>query len=164
MSTTPEEPEQQSSLDELTRAIGEALTYTAHEPILLKRMEKFFSPQPAKLAATKDEEKELNRRLARLSERLGGPPQLVIVERERRLNTYDTYASAALQEILCSFHRCRRSICRTQVCLIGSEFYKSHPDILDPEPEPKALKAMEKAMSEMFWEHAETSYIRLTSF
>jgi hypothetical protein len=162
MTTTPEE--QESRVDKLTRAIGEALNYTAYEPILLSRMEEFFSPEPAELVTTKDEEKELNRRMGRLSEKLGGPPQIVIVEREQPLDTYDTYASAALKEILYSFRRCRRSICRTQVCLIGSEFYRSHPEVLEPKPEPDVLKGMQEAMCEMFWEHAETSYIRLASF
>src|SRR6266849_1470770 len=133
MTATPEE--QESRVDKLTRAIGEALNYTAREPILLMRMEEFFAPEPAKLVTTKEEEKELNHRMSRLSEQVGGPPRLIIVERDQPLGTYDTYASAALKEILYSFDRCRRSICRTQVCFIGSEFYKSHPDILEPKPE-----------------------------
>lgn len=38
------------------------------------------------------------------------------------------------------------------------------PDALSPQPQPEALKDLQDAMSEMFWEHAETSYIRLASF
>jgi len=150
--------------ERLAAAISEALTYTAHEPIFLMRMEEFFSPKPAKLANSKDEEKNLNRRIGRLTEKLGGPPRLLIVGKDQELDTYDTYSSAAITEILHSFHRCRRSVCRAQVCLIGSEFYRMSPDVLLPRPEPAVLEGMQSAMSEMFWEHAETSYIRLASF
>jgi hypothetical protein len=99
-------------LETLVEAIGETLVYTAREPILLVRMEEHFSPKPAKLATSPDEEKNLRHALGRLSERLGGPPRIVISGPGQELPTYDTYASAAIDEILHSFHRCRRSICR----------------------------------------------------
>jgi hypothetical protein len=166
--TTPREAQvdqvDKDQIDEFARVIVEALDYTAREPILLLRMEEFFSPRPAKLANSKDEERTLKTRIDCLTEKLGGPPRLLILEADQQPNTYDTYAGAAIAEILHSFHRCRRSVCRTQLCLTGSEFYKSHPDVLNPQPEPAALKAMHNAMGEMFWEHAETSYIRLASF
>ena len=48
---------------------------------------------------------------------------------------------------------------------MGSELYKSHPDLLEPKPDdPEVLKQLQEMTSEMFWEHAETSYIRLASF
>lgn len=164
MSVEPEEEEKY--VDELTEAITEALSYTAHEPILLVRLEKFFRPTPSKLASTEEEAKALNQRIGSLCRRLGGPPPFIIPREDEPLATYDTYAEAALNEILHSFKRCRRSVCRTHVCLIGSEFYKSHPASLADAPTgaPEALKQLQPAMFEMFWEHAETSYIRLASF
>lgn len=163
MSETPNEEEKY--VEELVKAIGPALAYTANEPILLARLEKFFRPAPAKLARTKDETESLNQRVGRLCENLGGPPQIIIARENEPLDTYDTYAAAALNEILNSFHRCRRSICRTQVCLIGSELHKSFPNLLEPMPDdPEVLKQFQEMTSEMFWEHAETSYIRLASF
>jgi hypothetical protein len=157
--------EEEKYVDEVTKAIGRALAYTANEPILLIKLEKFFRPAPAKLASTEEESEGLNQRIGRLCQSLGGPPQLIITKENEPLDIYDTYASAAFKEILHSFHRCRRSICRTQVCLIGSELHKSHPDFLEPKPDdPEVLKQMQEMTSEMFWEHAETSYIRLASF
>ena len=157
--------EEEKYVEELVKAIGPALAYTANEPILFARLEKFFRPAPAKLAETKEEAKDFNQRIHHLSENLGGPPQLFITRQDEPLDTYDMYASAALTEILHSFDRCRRSVCRTQVCLIGSELHKHFPNLLESMPDdPKVLKQFQEMTSEMFWEHAETSYIRLASF
>jgi|SRR5665213_2413432 len=150
--------------EKLTRAIGEALDYAGREPVLLVRMEEFFSSKPASLASSSDEEKNLIFRVGTLCQTLGGPPKIVILKPGEEPPNYETFPTAAIDEILSCFHRCRRSVCRTQVCLIGSEFYKTAPEALIPVPEPSELKSLQNAMGEMFWEHAETSYLRLASF
>ena len=102
-------------------------------------------------------------RLDRLVERLGGVPRLVILDPGGSPPQYDTYSIAAIQEVISSFERCRRSICRTHVCFIASEFYKKEPDAFVQRIPPAEKKGLAAAMSETFWEHAETSYIRLAS-
>src|SRR5262249_10897073 len=89
-------------------------------------------------------------------------PRLFIVFNGQRetLPTYDTYFSAALGEALENFQRCRRSICRSHMLCLAGEYMRK----LDPPQQGEATNFYKKATGELFWEHAETSYIRLASF
>jgi len=150
-------PDQQKRL---TRLLSEALRYTANEPVLLVRAEEFFSPKPAKLEI----EKPLKYRLGRLIEQMGGVPLVMVSKPGDPVPEFDTYGHAAIQEIFSSFERCRRSVCRTHVCFIANEFYKRQPDIFVQNLPKDVKRGLVSAMTEVFWEHAETSYIRLASF
>ncbi len=143
----------------LVTLIREALLYAANEPVLLVRSEEFFSPKPANLEI----DRSLRHRLGQLIERIGGVPRLIVYKQGGDPPQFDTYGNAAIQEILSCFERCRRSVCRTHVCFIAEEFYEREPTVFEnlPKPERRGLAAH---MTDVFWEHAETSYIRLASF
>ena len=151
-------PDKQARLTDL---IGKALLYSANEPWLLTRFEEFLSPKPASI----DFSKSLARRLDTLIEQLGGVPRLILIpENGEKLPEYDTYSIAAIRELESSFKRCRRSICRTHVCFIASEFYKQEPDLFVQQLEAGVKRGLSAEMEELYWEHAETSYIRLASY
>jgi len=145
--------------ERLVSLIGEALLYTANEPVLLVRSEEFFSPKPANLRL----DRPLRQRLSQLIERIGGVPRLVFYEPGGDLPQFDTYGNAAVQEILSCFERCRRSVCRTHVCFIAEEFYKRNPDVFNNLKKGER-RGLAGHMTDVFWEHAETSYIRLASY
>lgn len=153
-------PDSSEPYKRLTSLLGEALRYTANEPVLLARAEEFFSPKPAKLEVGKP----LKYRLGRLIEQIGGVPLVMVSKPGDPVPEFDTYGHAAIQEIFSSFERCRRSVCRTHVCFIANEFYMRQPDIFVENPPKDVKRGLVSAMTEVFWEHAETSYIRLASF
>jgi hypothetical protein len=144
----------------LTDLIGKALVYTANEPWLLVRFEEFLSPKPASL----DFSRPVTNRLNKLTEKMGGVPRLIVYKTGEKLPEFDTYGDAAIHEVAFSFQRCRRSVCRTHVCFVASEFYKQHPDVFVQRIGPAIKRGLAASMEEVFWEHAETSYIRLASY
>jgi hypothetical protein len=154
-----------SRLDEITQDLARVLDFTANEKVLLRRLEELFSPTPSKLADTKEEVQSLERRLGALVKKMGGPPRLIIVapvEQERR--HYDTYISAAITEMLATFHRCRSEVCRTHMFYIGAETMREHPDWIKL-PENTAERSRYQTTTESsFWEHAEIAFIRLAAF
>src|SRR5207245_4728165 len=58
--------------DDLADSLCRLLSWTTNEDILIKRMDKFFSPRPARLAETGEELKEMELRIAKLLKQLGG--------------------------------------------------------------------------------------------
>jgi hypothetical protein len=146
--------------ERLTDLIGKALLQTANEPWLLVRFEEFMSPKPASLSFSRP----LAGRISKLTEQMGGVPRLIVHKIGDKLPEFDTYGNAAVHEIDSSFQRCRRSVCRTHVCFVASEFYKLHPDVFTQRIPPAVKTGLGASMEEVFWEHAETSYIRLASY
>jgi len=149
----------EKKIDRLTHVLCEALRYTANEPTLFAQSEEFLSPKLAKLEI----DRPLGNRINKVIEQIGGVPRLIMYRTGDALPRYDTYGGAAIREILDSFQRCRRSVCRTHVCFIGAEFGRTNQDILQDLPK-KVKKELIEIMAEVFWEHAETSYVRLASY
>lgn len=146
-------------------SLGELMRHTLNEGVLLEKMDEFFSPRPAKLVHTQDEAKDLGERLSKLSERLGGPSILNIAdEDESKLPLFDTYGVAALQEILTTFHRCRRATSKAHLFFIGSSIVRNHPDWWNPPIEKEDAIGYSHSLENRFWEEVETAYIRLASF
>src|SRR5208282_2588821 len=58
----------------------------------------------------------------------------------------------------------RSSICRTHMYLIGSGIIKQHPEVVNWPDDPEIRRIFVSNVEGYFWEHAETSYIRLASF
>lgn len=144
--------------------LGDALSISANEVTLLARLEEFFDPIPAKLVNTESEKKELQKRVDTLVENLGGPPKLFIIGNDEKKPKYDTYPTAAMSEILNVFHRVRRSVTRTQLYLVGSNIINEHPELLNLSANHETTLNLQEIISEVFWEHAETSFIRLSSY
>jgi len=145
--------------DRLATLVREALLYTVNEPVLLKRSEEFFSRKPAILKI----HPPLGRRIHRVLEQIGGVPTIIPYEVGSTLPQFDTYGDAAIQEIIYSFERCRRSVCRTHVCFIADGVYKREPVYFEG-LKKQVKQSLIDYVAEIFWEHAETSYIRLASY
>lgn len=157
--------EEKEFYDRLAESLGGLMKHTLDEGVLLNNMDEFFSPCPAKLVQTQDEAKGLEERLSKLSEKLGEPPVLNIVdEDESKLPRFDTYGAAAIQEILTIFHRCRRATSKAHLFFIGTSIVRDHPDWSKPPIEKENALKYSLTLENRFWEEVETAYIRLASF
>lgn len=152
----------QSKNEPLAEALAGTISVVANEPFVLNALEPFFSPKPAKLGAGEDV-KELQRRVDRLVESLGGPPKLVIrTMGDEAAEKVDFYPAAAIAEVVNMFHRVRRSVCRAHMSYIGSSLIRQDPSVITNSEEvtPEFCDVLDN----FFWEHAETAYIRLASY
>ena len=147
----------------------EILRYAIGEEAIVIRMNDFFRPQPAKLVETKRQERELERRTSDLLEKLGGPPRIIVVHDQNQAPpVFDTYGAAAIQEIISSFHRCRRVTCKAHLLYIAVHLILECPEFLSRQQKNVITKADITATTDTiewnFWEETETAYIRIASF
>jgi hypothetical protein len=150
--------------DKLAAVLGDAMAFVTNEVIVLARLEEFFSPKPAQLADSDESRKTLQQRVDKLSEALGSPPRLIIHFTNEPKPNYDTYADAAFDEALTLFHRARVSVTRAHMFLIGSGMHERMPGVLDLPPDKEFREMLVERINASFWEHAETSFIRLASY
>ncbi len=150
--------------DKLASVLGDAMAFVTNEVIVLARLEEFFSPKPAQLADSEVSRKALQQRVDKLSETLGGPPRLIIHFTNEPKPHYDTYPDAAFDEALTLFHRARVSVTRAHMFLVGSGMHERMPEVLNLPPDKEFRDLLVKRVNAAFWEHAETSFIRLASY
>jgi hypothetical protein len=151
--------------ERFAKDLGHLLNCTVNEDILIKRMEHYFSPRPARLGDTDDQLKEMELMLSKLSEKLGGPPDSISTSGEESVAAaFDTYGEAAIQEMLSVFHRCRHATCVTHLFYIALGFAPEHPEIWIPPLKAETAHQMRSILDNRFWEKTETAYIRLASF
>jgi hypothetical protein len=148
----------------LAKVLGNVLMQCMNESMVMVQLEafSFFSPTPASLHL--DDNTPLSDALNRLSSALGGPPQLIVVPDNAPHPYFDTYAEAAISEGIEAFLRARTSVCRTHLYLIGSALITSQPELMHLPEDPNIRRILITEVNERFWEHAETSYVRLASF
>ncbi len=150
--------------DRLASAISGALQHAANETLVLARLEEFFSPKPAQLATGEAEVKALNAQVDRVTALYGGAPRLIFRGINDPKPTYDTYMSAAIDETIEVFKRARRSLCRAQAFMIGARMLRTNPELFIL-PENEEIRLLFQSSTEgVFWEHAETTFIRLAGF
>lgn len=154
---------EEEKTDRIVEILGNALSFTVNEAVVIQQLEEFFSPKPAALATTKDEQKKIEKRILNLQRKLGGPPKLIITFPDEETPVYDTYPMAALNEIISTYHRCRRSICRTYMYCISIGLFEKIPGVLNLPDNEEENNTLKEVFVDRFWEHAETSYIRLAS-
>jgi hypothetical protein len=163
-----DEPTDETAIDEheahLLKVLGNILIVSANEAFVIAQMEAFdlFDPRPATLRL--GESTTLSERVHGLVQALGGPPQLIYRNEGGQAATYDTYAAAAVREILSSFDRARTSVLRTHIYSVGSSLLSQVPDVMQLPSDPKVREAIIAETRSRFWEHAETSFIRLASY
>lgn len=150
--------------DRFAEAIGGALQYAVNEALVLARLEEFLSPKPAQLARDENAVKSLNDLATRVAALYGDAPQLIIQGINDPKPIFDTYLSAAIDEAIEVFKRTRRSLCRAQAFLIGTHMLRTKPDILGIPKDGEAHQVFLRTAESVFWEHAETTYIRLAGF
>ena len=131
---------------------------------MLAKLEEFLSPSPAKLASSKEEADKLQQLVDVLTRMHGGGPRIVIQGVNAPKPIFDTYLSAAIDEAIEVFHRARRSLCRAQAFMIGAHMLKNNPEFLQLPADPEVRSLFSKRADSTFWEHAETTYIRLAGF
>lgn len=153
-----------SAEDRLADALGDALQHAANEAVVIAKLEEFFSPQPARLASSPEQVKALEDLADAVTRLHGGAPRLIIQGVNDPKPAFDTYMSAAIDEAIAVFHRARRSLCRAQTFLIGSHMLKTRPELLNLPEDPKLRTIFHTSAEGAFWEHAETTYIRLAGF
>lgn len=146
--------------DRLIEILGKTLDYVANEAVVLKRLEEFFSPEPPKLATSDAEAQDLQDRVDHLVESLGGPPKAGTAP--PNLVKVDTYPLAIISEVINMFHRTRKSVVRTHMFMIGVELQKKWPDVTKSSDENREFFV--ESSESAFWEHAETSFIRLVAY
>ncbi len=163
MSDRPDQEEDADRMDRLIQLLANTLSLVTNELVLLPQAEEFLDPKPAKIVRSDEEKEQLDRRVDELQRKLGGAPRLILTKEGSTPPTYDEYAEAALKELLSFFHRCRRSVIRTHVHLIGLGSIDKYEHLLELPKDEELRQALESDVQERFWEHAETSYIRLAS-
>lgn len=165
--------------DDLAESLYRLLDWTANEDIILKRMDKFFSPRPARLAETGEELKDLEARLAKLSGQLGGHSVFIfpsVVPRKlshkftvpptenSSATAFDTYGEAAIKEIISFFDRCKHAVCMSHIFFIAFRFAPHNPEICIPPLDSEKTALMRDILENRLWEKMETAYIKLASF
>jgi hypothetical protein len=158
------EPEDQN--DRLASVLGDTLAHAANEALILARLEEFLDPKPPKLATSKEHADALNKSIDTLVRLYGGPPRLIIHFTNEPKPRYDTYLSAALDEVMRLFDRTRNSLCRARAFLIGMHFLETKPNLINiPEDAPPEVHSFFRdGASTAFWEHTESCYIRLAGY
>lgn len=164
MSDEPDQEEDADRSDRLIKLFANSLSLVTNELLILSRAEEFLDPKPAKIVCSVEEQEQLDRRVDELRRKLGGAPRLILTKEGSDPPAYDEFAEAALKELLSFFHRCRRSVVRTHVHLIGLGSIHNYEHLLELPKDEELRQALESDVEERFWEHAETSYIRLASF
>jgi hypothetical protein len=153
----------ENDAEHLASVLGNVLQVSANESVVAAQLEAFafFSPMPANLDLA--EGSTLHSKLGQLTTALGGPPEFIYAA-EGEMPKFDTYGDAAIREAINSFLLARSSVCRTHIYLIGSALIKRNPEFMHLPEDPDVQKAVVNQVEKNFWEHAETSYIRLASF
>lgn len=161
MSSPPPEDE---DIERFADVLGDTLAHAANEAMVLARLEEFFHPKPARIGASSEAIAELNENIRLTSSAYGGPPQLIIHVPGEPKPLYDTYLSAAIRETIRMFERCRSTICRAQASMIGADLLSSKTEYLKLPDDPTIQNYIRQHTNSMFWEHAETGFIRLAGF
>lgn len=148
----------------LANALGNALQYAANEAIIFAALEEFFSPKPAQLAEGVIQQEALNEQVHRVTMLYGDAPKIIFQAENEPKPLFDTYLFASINEALETFHRARRSLCRAQTFMIGEHMLRTNPELLNIPEDEKVRELFQKNAEDVFWEHAETTFIRLASY
>ncbi len=152
-------------LDRFVESLSRALSHTVNEPILLNNLEEFLFPKPSKLYSSKEDGQNLQTRIDSIVERLGGAPEVIIQTIDGSKPKYDTFQNAVMHELITSYQRCRKAICRAHLYFVGSGTLRTNPEFLkNLNPKSEEHKTLMKYTKNAFWEHAELAYIKLVSY
>jgi len=144
--------------------LGKLLEIETNFSVTEKRAEEYFKPKPAVLVANDEDAKKLSVTLSRLGESLGAPPKLFIFKNDgsEALNTYDTFPDSVLSEILSSFWKARRAICRSHLTFITEQTLITQPELMNLNEADGRLYIF--PIIQRFWEQVEYAYIRLAAY
>ena len=89
---------------------------------------------------------------------------MIVRRKDDRPPRYDMYLSAAFSELFSTFLRARRSVARAHTFFIGIEMLRTQPEVMCMSGTEVDYRPVLRAAEDAFWEHAETTFIRLASF
>jgi hypothetical protein len=150
-------------IDEFIDFLVKLLDMEINLAVTEKRAEDYFSPKPALLAPDDETAKNLDAILSRLAKLLGAPPNVFIFENENEeRKAYDTYPKSVLSEMLASFWKARRAICRVHLTFIVEQTAITRPELMNLNEPEKQLYI--PPITKRFWDQTEYAYIRLAAF
>ncbi|MBB4395074.1 hypothetical protein [Bradyrhizobium sp. ERR14] len=149
------------SPNSLDSVLTDVVSFVFKETHLLIRYEAVLQQEFGRLVPTGDGD-AFEKRMNRVVEHLGGPPEFYLLRNDQEPPPADNYPEAVLREAFEVFYRARTSVLRAHLFMAGSSLLAEQPDLIDANEEAKAI-FLKKAQS-AFWEHAEAAYIRLYSF
>ena len=158
------------SVDEAERLRGvlsQVVAHVANEALILARHEAVADDQMFPQLWRDQDRGEFDKRINGAVEHLGAPPEFYIVreDREEEIPLADNYPEAAMREVIAVFSRARRSVLRAHLYMTGADLLTRRPDIVIEPGQPEELgAALVSHAQAAFWEHAETAYIRLSSY
>ncbi len=109
--------------------LGKLLDIEINFAVTEKRAEDYFDPKPARLAVDDKAAKSLDAALSSLANSLGSPPSVLILDHEcEEPETYESYPVSVLSEMLSSFWKARRAICRVHLLFIAEQTVRTNPE------------------------------------
>jgi len=150
--------------ERFANVIAATVAHVGQEQFLLAHLEQYFSPAPARLAEAGPDSKRLQQEVDQVIRLLGGPPRVIYQPAGEPKPRFDLYPAAAASEVVNMFHRARRSVARTQMSLVGGHGVRETPELFSVPVEGGVRAEFIEAIDNVFWEHAETAYIRLASY
>lgn len=148
--------------DDLDHMLQHVVMHASQEAFFLAQLEHrgAFDPAPADLEMGE----VLDGKLRTLKENLGGPPRVLITFGNDPRPEFDFYVEAAIDEMLSSFDRARTSVCRTYMYRLASDMIEEQPERFALPDDADVRTVVVAEIINRFWEHAETSFIRLASY
>lgn len=155
--------EKDEPADRLLALLTDAFSFVTNEGLILARYDAMQEGKFAQLWP-KHDSGEFNKRVNRVVEHLGGPPDFYLLRSDQEPPPADSYPDAAMREVFAVFSRARKSVMRAHLFMTGSSILMAQPDLIDLRKNPDLSALFVKRAQEAFWEHAEAAYIRLYSF
>lgn len=145
--------------------LSQVVSHVANEAVILARYETLQESKLPHLWPAGDRE-NFNKKVNRVVEHLGAPPEFYMVPdgRDVELPPADNYPDAAMREAFSAFSRARKSVMRAYIFMAGAKMLDLSPEIAEEIGNREAASVLIEQAQSAFWEHAETAYIRLSSF
>jgi hypothetical protein len=164
MSTNNDESQQHEPDNSPFRLLVNTVSFVANEPLLLAQYEATAQPGEFPQLWPTTDNGEFDKRVNRVVEHLGGPPDFYILRDGQESPAADNYPRAAMREAFAVFALARKSVMRAHLFRAGSSLIAAHPELLDVSEDPEIRALFAKQAQDAFWEHAEAAYIRLYAF
>lgn len=164
MSSDHNNNEQPEPDDREFRVLVNTVSFVANEPLLLAQYEAAAKQGEFAQPGLDGDKGEFDKRVNRVVEHLGGPPEFYLLRNDQEPPAADNYPLAAMQEAFAVFSRARKSVMRAHLFRAGSSLLAAHPDLLDLPDDPETQALFVRQAQAAFWEHSEAAYIRLYSF
>jgi hypothetical protein len=149
--------------DQFMKVLGNTIAYVANEALILAQYEIIQANKFPHLWPENDNG-VFDKRMNRVTEHLGGPQEFYLLRDDESPPPADNYPEAVLREVFAVFQRARNSVLRAHMFMTVSILLDEQPEMINLLENPEATAIFTKQAKAAFWEHAETAYIRLSSF